>query len=134
MEIERPFRFVVAIAALVSAGACSPGAHENIPKDAQSAIRRVHDAAEKSDFSVLSQVMVEEFAWSFGGDRNREQAIEAWRKDADYLKNLRQVTGRECVVTDSEIVECPTNAGTNFRAGFQETKDGWRMIYFVAGD
>lgn len=134
MKLRRPFSFVVALVASVIAGACSPSVPEDVPKEAQSVIHQVHNAAEKSDFSALSQVMVEEFQWSFGSDRSRKQAIEAWQKDAEYLKNLRQITERKCGATGSKIVECPKNAGTDFRAGFQETKDGWRMIYFVVGD
>jgi hypothetical protein len=78
--------------------------------------------------------MVSEFVWSFGGDANAEQAIQAWKADRSILKELYRVTGQDCIAKPDNTIECPKNAGTGYRAGFKKTHDGWRMFYFVAGD
>jgi hypothetical protein len=44
------------------------------------------------------------------------------------------ILGRDCVKKADQSIECPKNAGTSYRAGFKQTREGWRMIYFVAGD
>ena len=105
-----------------------------IPPEAKALIRQVHSSASAKDFAALKPLMAKEFTWSFGGDSDSSQAIAAWRKDPQYLKDLSRVTGLRCAYTDEEYIECPANAGTAFRAGFKRLPEGWRMVYFVAGD
>ncbi|WP_147266958.1 hypothetical protein [Parvibium lacunae] len=105
-----------------------------IPLEAQSLISKVHVAARKKDIDTLKKLMATEFVWSFGGDGDAEQAIQAWKADTSILKKLYRVTGQDCVKKNNQFIECPKNAGTNYRAGFKQTSEGWRMIYFVAGD
>jgi hypothetical protein len=107
---------------------------EAIAPDARKLIRQVRDASSTSDFAALRQLMVREFQWSFGGDRDAEQALEAWKADAKYLRSLARVTAQPCANVPPAIVECPAAARTSFRAGFERTPAGWRMIYFVEGD
>ncbi len=78
--------------------------------------------------------MAKDFLWSFGGDGSASQAIEAWRNDPEYLKNLSRITIMKCSYTKAKCVTCPANAGTGYRAAFKKLPEGWRMISFVAGD
>ena len=105
-----------------------------IPEDAQATIRAVGAAAARRDFAALDKMMIREFTWSFGGDRDARQALDAWRADPGYLAQLRRATAVKCGYAAPKIIECPIKAGTGHRAGFERTTDGWRMSYFVAGD
>lgn len=122
------------ISLLVFTTLSMPALAAPIPIEAQALISKVHAAASKKDTVALKKLMVAEFVWSFGGDGDAEQAIQAWKADKSILKNLYRVTGRDCVRKTDQSIECPKNAGTSYRAGFKQTSDGWRMIYFVAGD
>jgi hypothetical protein len=102
--------------------------------EAQSVISKVHTAAKEKDTVTLKKLMVTEFIWSFGGDGNAEQAIQAWKADKSIFKKLYRVTGEGCITKPDHSIECPKNAGTGYRAGFKKTTEGWRMFYFVAGD
>jgi hypothetical protein len=105
-----------------------------IPVKAKALISKVHVSASRKDFTALEQLMAKEFTWSFGGDGDSSQAIAAWREDPQYLKNLTRVTSLRCAYIDKEYIQCPANAGMAFRAGFKRLPEGWRMVYFVAGD
>jgi hypothetical protein len=106
-----------------------------IPIEASSIIRKVHNSAQKRDFSTLRALMVSEFTWSFGGDGDADQAINAWRRDPAAMRELVRITGQRCAFdSDQEKIQCPPNAGFHYRAGFEKTEQGWRMSYFVAGD
>lgn len=48
--------------------------------------------------------------------------------------HLYRITGEECAFEAEGLVQCPPNTGMKYRAGFKETPEGWRMVYFVAGD
>jgi len=106
----------------------------NIPLEAQSVILKVQLAAKANDLAALTKLMVKEFTWSFGGDLDAEQALAAWNENPEAIKELYRVASKQCTMREEKIVECPTNAGINYRAGFKNTESGWRMIYFVAGD
>ena len=112
---------------------CALPADKVIPAPAAALIGKVHRAAAKRNFEVLKNSMADEFVWSFGGDGDTSQALEAWRADPSYLIQLRRVTSARCGVRE-DLVECPANAGVGYRAGFRKTEGGWRMVYFVAGD
>lgn len=106
-----------------------------LPAEAQAVINEVHAAAKTRNFAALRRLMVSEFTWSFGGDGDVDQAIEAWKRDPKVIGELYRVTGRRCSFrTDLSNIQCPPNAGYNYRAGFTKTEQGWRMSYFVAGD
>jgi hypothetical protein len=110
-------------------------ANRPIPPEARDAIRSVRAAAKAKDFHSLQRWMVPVFSWSFGGDDDAEQAINAWKRDPDAMRQIYRVTGLRCVFWgDVQTIQCPPNAGYNYRAGFVLTKQGWRMAYFVAGD
>lgn len=106
-----------------------------IPPEATALILRVHSASQRSDLSALRALMAAEFTWSFGveGDSSRDSAIRHWKRQPEELKALSRATGATCAFVD-EIVECPRDAGIGYRAGFKQTPNRWRLIYFVAGD
>lgn len=106
-----------------------------IPQDAKAIIRSVHVAANAKDYRALKALMVPEFKWSFGGDSDADQAIEAWKHDQEALRELSRVTRLRCsFIAEANTIQCPANAGIYYRAGFTKTAEGWRMLYFVAGD
>ena len=123
---------VAAILGLLWAVGSAAGAP--IPEDAQGVIKTISSAAARRDFDTLNKLMAREFTWSFGGDRDARQALDAWRAKRDYLTQLHRVTSRPCAFITKRVIECPVKAGTSHRAGFERTTDGWRMTYFVAGD
>lgn len=129
-----PLTLVVACAPLVGVLLLPGVARAAIPDDAVNVIRQVNAAAASEDFTALRLLMVRDFQWSFGGDTDVQQALDAWKADPKYLRNLRRVTSQPCGFITSQIVQCPVNAGAHFRAGFERTPDGWRMRYFVEGD
>jgi hypothetical protein len=106
-----------------------------MPVAARAVIREVHAAARAKNFAALRRLMVSEFTWSFGGDGDAEQALEAWKRDPAAIRELYRITGGRCAFRgDEENIQCPPNAGYQYRAGFTKTEQGWRMSYFVAGD
>ena len=133
LPMSRSLR-ICAYAAVLAVFFTSPSAAASILRDARVAIQQVHAASANEDYSALRRLMVRDFQWSFGGDADVQQALDAWKADTKYFKNLRRVTGQQCSYRTQEIVECPAKAGTAFRAGFAKTADGWRMRYFVEGD
>ena len=131
--VRRQLMHLLAYAAATSVSVAGP-ANAAIPSDARKVIQQVHKASSNGDFATLRQLMVQEFQWSFGGDLNAEQAIEAWKSEGKYLKNMKRVTAQQCGFLTPEMIECPAKAGTKYRAGFERTPLGWRMHYFVEGD
>lgn len=115
----------------------STAAAENksaIPPEATTVIQTVTRAAQANDLAALRKTMIKDFTWSFGGDRDADQAIEAWRTDAEYIKSLKEVLRTDCQLEDSTHIECSGKGENDFRAGFEKTKSGWKFVYFVAGD
>jgi len=131
--LHSPMRLLVAVAAVTTMGCCGD-ARSAVPDDARKVIRSVHEAASKRDFTAVRSLMVDDFQWSFGGDRDAGQAIDAWKADPRALDALARVTSRDCGVVTTDTIECPRGAGTRARAGFLRTSGGWRMHYFVEGD
>jgi hypothetical protein len=135
----------VAIAALVYTLVTSPIARAdtgNVPSAAAAIINRVRQAAEQRDWTTLRKLLVRDFTWSFGGDRDADQAIDSWKDDPRYLRELVRVLGQGCrgdatqnrSGIDAARVKCPGSGDLSFRAGFIETREGWRLEYFVEGD
>lgn len=110
------------------------GAVQAIPSQAQAVIQQVHRAAKAKDYSAIEKLMVQEFVWSFGGDGDAKQAIQAWKADPRAIKELHRVTGSQCVLVQDGSVECPSEAGIGYRARFKKTPEGWLMVSFVTGD
>lgn len=128
---------MLAISLMLVASASAQKSLENypIPEQAKSVIRSVHVAAKTKDYRTLKGLMVPAFKWSFGGDSDADQAIEAWKSDPGALHELSRVTRLRCsFIIDANTIQCPANAGIYYRAGFIKTAEGWRMLYFVAGD
>lgn len=120
---------------LLGAAAAVNLENKPIPVAARAVIREVHTAAKAKNFAALRRQMVSEFTWSFGGDGDADQALEAWKRDPAAIRELYRITGGRCAFRmDEENIQCPPNAGYQYRAGFTKTEHGWRMSYFVAGD
>lgn len=129
-------RLTISLAAVFGLlSAVSPSnAAQAVPSQAQAVIQQVHRAAKAKDFSALEKLMIQEFLWSFGGDGDAKQAIEAWKANPRALRELHRITGARCAVRRDKSVECPPNAGVSYRARFIETANGWLMVSFVEGD
>lgn len=107
---------------------------KRLPKKAQAVIQKTMEYAQKRELKKLRNLMVRKFTWSFGGDRDADQAISEWRNDPKFLEELVQVLRKGCALQSTDRIECPGAGNDNFRAGFVKTSDGWKMEYFVAGD
>ena len=103
-------------------------------KDAQELIDAVRTAAEKRDFIALKKTMSVDFVSSFGGNGGIDEAISLWRADKLYLREMLRATDSRCAWPTKHVIECPRNAGTNYRATFQSDGKTWRFTAFVIGD
>ena len=126
--------YILAISAAPNAG--------KIPPDASAIIDRVRQAAEQQDWKTLRSSMVKEFLWSFGGDRDADQAIEEWKNHPANVRELSRVLRLGCHVDTTRYgdgknasrIKCDGKGGMHYRAGFIKTSEGWKLEYFVAGD
>lgn len=107
---------------------------KSIPQEAKRVIAQVHIAAKQQDTKTLKKLMTTKFIWSFGGDADATQALQAWQENPSAFKQLYRITGMSCIVIEQDAIECPKNAGMTYRAGFIKTPQGWLMEYFVEGD
>jgi hypothetical protein len=105
-----------------------------IPQEAKRVISQVHIAAKQQDTKTLKKLMITKFIWSFGGDADATQALQAWQENPSAFKQLYRITGMNCIAIEQDAIECPKNAGMTYRAGFIKTPQGWLMEYFVEGD
>lgn len=121
---------------LVAATALTAFQHTVRPVEADAIrlIREVSAAAKKQDFSALRKLMVDDFTYSFGGDRNADQAIERWKEEKRQLPEIVRVLRQGCRRFDYFKVVCPGNGDMSYRGGFRKTPDGWRFEFFVEGD
>jgi hypothetical protein len=110
-------------------------ASEIVPTEAISLIERVHTAAVAKDYAYLKSAMVDDFFWGHDvGQHTSEGAIDAWHREPMYLEHLERATSTQCARTRQLNIECAEDAGKKYRAGFNKTLAGWRMVYFVSGD
>lgn len=116
-----------------------------LPPGVAETVDGVRRAAAAGNPKALRPWMAREFTWSFGGDADADQAIEAWSRDPQALRELAAVIDRGCVERADEqgmregSIVCPPEYETDpeylgYRAGFRLQDDGWKMIFFVAGD
>ena len=121
---------------LVTTPAVAIEAHRPVPLSAESqaAISGVADVAKKHDLQALRRRMVKAFTWSFGGDRDADQALEEWAKDPRYCRELQRVLRTGCHLADTDHIECHGRGGLTFRAGFVRVGSAWMLEYFVEGD
>ena len=102
--------------------------------DAQELIKVVRTAAEKRDFSALKNTMASDFVSSFGGNGGIDEAVSLWRSNKSYLREMARATDSRCAWPTKHVIECPRNAGTNYRATFRFDGKTWRFTAFVVGD
>ena len=124
------------------AAAAQTSRSEALPSGVSTIIESAPEAARVRDLTALRSLMITGFLWSFGGDRDVTQAVEAWKSDSRYLDEMVRVLRQGCHIDSREYrqvplprrIECPGSGGMTFHAGFIETPDGWRMEYFTEGD
>lgn len=104
-----------------------------VPPEALRAILQVASAAKSRDYDKLRAKMVDDFTWSFGGDRSADQAIAEWKRDPRQLQRMEHLLRHSCK-PEGKTVVCAGDSATGLRAGFARTPAGWRMLYFVEGD
>jgi hypothetical protein len=107
---------------------------EFIPQAAKTVVAEIHQSAKLRDTKTLRKLMMSNFIWSFGGDASATQAIDSWLANPILFDELSRITSMDCISIETDIVECPKDADTGYRAGFKSTPKGWRMAYFVQGD
>lgn len=114
------------------AAAAAPGQ----PGTAADVIAAVHVAASRKDFDRLRDLMAPEFIWSlgYGAEATADHAIAAWREDPEAVAALREAASQTCGYVSPELIQCPLDAGVDYRAGFTNTSSGWRLSHFLAGD
>ena len=123
-----------AVAVAMTLTFCAPALGAALPVEVQTALSSLLRAAEGRDLKTLRERMIEKFTWSFGGDKDADQAVEEWAKDPRYLRELQGVLKGECQLRDATHVECPGQSALSFRAGLVVVKSEWKLEYFVAGD
>ncbi len=107
---------------------------ETPPKEALVVVKQVHVASAQKRLQSLLPLMTPDFTWSFGGDASAAQALQAWKARPKLLQQLSRATASRCEMRLGDIVQCPAGEKLGYRAGFQQFPQGWRMVYFVAGD
>ncbi len=123
----------------------------NQPQDSErldvrlvSLVDQVSIAADRRDFDSLHSLMVLDFRYSFGGNRDRDEAIDWYEDRPKLLDELASVLSRDCAITEYAATlyyVCPAAAVDpdtpyyGYRAGFR-LKDGnnWQFVWFLAGD
>jgi len=78
--------------------------------------------------------MAADFVSSFGGDGGPNEAIALWRQEPGQLKRLAKSTGGPCRLLSPNYLECPPQAGVDYRAGFKLVGGRWVFAAFVVGD
>lgn len=126
--------FAVLIFDSVSTVRAEPAPKGLIPKDAKLVFEQVIAAVESDDLMRLKALMVEDFTWSFGGDRSSQQALDEWKKDPSSIKRLPALLKSSCKLENSHTIVCESDSRQNLRAGFSRKPVGWLLEYFVAGD
>jgi hypothetical protein len=135
------FRVILFTTASLLAISAAPNTAK-LPPDASAVIDRVKRAAEQHDWKALRNSMIKEFTWSFGGDRDADQAIQEWKNLPESIRELGRVLRAACRVdttlygdgSNASRIKCDGKGGAHFRAGFIGTSEGWKFEYFVAGD
>jgi len=107
-------------------------------------------AVKRRDRATLRQMMLPEFLYSFGGNLDRDEALESWDKsDARVWEAFASVLAKGAVSSWRAMQRVPDNPVPSriappaarksgymaWRATFEYGEDGqWRCIAFVQGD
>jgi hypothetical protein len=111
---------------------------------------RFRTAVRRRDRVALRQMMIPEFLYSFGGNLDRDEALEAWdRSDSRAWQAFARVLAKGAISSRRAMQRIPENpvlsriappaarkrGYTAWRATFEYGEDGqWRCIAFVQGD
>ncbi len=101
-------------------------------------------AAGNADLVALSELMADDFKYSFGGSPSKEEALEYYRRDLELLSRMVDIIWRGCkptVFSGDKYYVCPSVYADpdavylDYRAGFKKDADGkWIFQFFVGGD
>src|SRR2546425_2345555 len=94
------------LAARLAAGA-QTSRSEALPSGASTIIESALEAARVRDLTALRSLMITGFLWSFGGDRDVTQAVEAWKSDSRYLDEMVRVLRQGCHIDSREYRQGP---------------------------
>ena len=131
----RPMHRVLMLLIVFWSGEVSArGGKTPVPKAATRLVTAVHDAAASGTPEALRKFMSSDFVSSFGGDGGPDEAIALWTEDRSYLTHLAQSTAGQCEPQLPDYLECPSQAGLSYRAGFKLADGKWLFFAFVAGD
>jgi hypothetical protein len=132
--MKRLILLLLAAMVPLAAGSALAEGETNLPPGAALVVLDIASSARARDFKAIRAKMVDDFTWSFGGDRDADQAIQEWQRDPRYLEALERILRTGCRLTAPERVECIGRKTVGFRAAFAKTPKGWRMESFVEGD
>src|SRR5256712_12143866 len=96
---------VMALACILAAplaAAAQTSRSEALPSGASTIIESALEAARVRDLTALRSLMITGFLWSFGGDRDVTQAVEAWESDSRYLDEMVRVLRQGCHIDSRE--------------------------------
>src|SRR2546425_2034471 len=127
---------VMALACLVAArlgAAAQTSRSEALPSGASTIIESALEAARVRDLTALRSLMITGFLWSFGGDRDVTQAVEAWKSDSRYLDEMVRVLRQGCHIDSREYrqgalpprVRGPGAGGKTFHPGLIGEAGRW---------
>ena len=149
--------FIIVLLVTLLAPCVSNAQRDSVPQKITAAERawkvffpRFRAAVERRDRAALRQMMLPEFLYSFGGNLDRDEALESWdRSDARAWEAFARVLAKGAIsswramqrVSENPVPSrlAPPAARkrgyTAWRAIFEYGEDGqWRCIAFVQGD
>lgn len=124
---------VALLGCLIPAEAKPRGGTRELPQEAAAVIQQVLRAAQQREFTRLRALMIREFLFEFVHPSDADAAIEAFKENPDYLRELAAVLKQGCFAWRRSDVTCPGKGGMGLSVGFTLTPDGWRLYSFVTG-
>jgi hypothetical protein len=113
-----------------TAPAFAKGSRAPVPVEARTTLRTLAEAADNGELATIRAAMVHAFTWSFGGDRDADQAITEWKTSPRYLRELGRVLRGRCRARNADHVECPGQGCASFRAGLVKNESTWKLEFF----
>jgi hypothetical protein len=108
--------------------------HGAVPEAARQRLIQIHAAAARRDLAALRALMDPAFTWSFGGDTDADQAIEAWRQDPSRLGALQRALEQGRCEPDGRYLTCEDAPSATGRLVLRQDGGQWIWEAFVEGD
>ncbi len=99
------------------------------PRDARPLLALIWANQQRPE--ALRRLMEQSFTWSFGGDRDADQAVREWKEHTDLLAGLGKALSGSCK-REEQSLTCQAK-GTP-RLVLELQGKCWRWTAFVAGD